>query len=66
MGRPTPKCPIRPGDACSLCQPGVQGPEDCGLVWLVMNDPELRSRLVELRREVLEPIPAPYADAGRR
>lgn len=46
-----PKCPIRPGDSCSLCQPGVQGPEDCGLVWLVMQDPELREELAQLRRE---------------
>jgi hypothetical protein len=51
VARPTPKCPIRPGDACSLCQPGVTGPEDCGLVWLVQNDPDLRDRLAELRRD---------------
>ena len=42
---------MRPGDACSLCQPGVSGPEDCGLVWLVMQDPDLRARLAELQRE---------------
>ena len=42
---------MRPGDACSLCQPGVSGPEDCGLVWLVMQDPDLRERLAELQRE---------------
>jgi hypothetical protein len=51
MTGPVPKRPIRPGDACSLCQPGVAGPEDCGLVWLVMDDPDLRARLAELRRE---------------
>lgn len=50
MGRPIPQCPIRLGEPCSLCEPGVTGPEDCGLVWLVMNDPELRERLAELRR----------------
>ena len=44
-------CPIRIGEPCSLCEPGVTGPEDCGLEWLVMNDPELRERLAELRRE---------------
>ena len=27
-----------------LCQPG--GPDDCGLVYLVMTDPELRAELV--------------------
>ena len=44
-------CPIRLGEPCSLCEPGVTGPEDCGLVWLVMNDADLRARLAELRRE---------------
>jgi len=39
------------GEACSLCVPGVTGPEDCGLVWLVMEDPDLRERLAELRAE---------------
>ena len=42
---------MRPGDACSLCQPGVSGPEDCGLLWLVMQDRDLRERLAELQRE---------------
>lgn len=51
MGRPVPQCPIRVGEPCSLCEPGVTGPEDCGLVWLVMTDPELRERLAELRRQ---------------
>ena len=37
--QPEPKCPIRPGEACSLCVPGVLGPQDCGLVYLVMSDP---------------------------
>ena len=50
--RPVPQCPIRPGDACTLCFPGATGPEDCGLVWQVMQDPDLRARLVELRAEV--------------
>jgi hypothetical protein len=39
------KCPIRPGDLCSLCVPGATGPHDCGLVYLVMSDPDLRDRL---------------------
>ena len=46
---PQPKCPIRPGDACTLCQPGVSGPEDCGLVYLVMTDGDLREELHRLR-----------------
>lgn len=51
MGRPVPQCPIRLGEPCSLCASGATGPENCGLVWLVMNDPELREQLAELRRE---------------
>ena len=48
---PVPMCPIRPGDPCTLCEPGVKGPEDCGLVYLVMNDPDLRAELNRLCRE---------------
>lgn len=47
---PEAKCPIRPGDACTLCQPGVTGPQDCGLVYLVMSDPDLREELNRVRR----------------
>lgn len=36
-----PRCPLRPDDPCSLCQPGADGPHNCGLVYLVMDDPEL-------------------------
>ncbi|WP_159081504.1 DUF6767 domain-containing protein [Nocardioides sediminis] len=46
-----PQCPVRPGDACSLCVPGATGPQDCHLVAMVMSDPDLRARLAELRRE---------------
>ena len=42
---PEPVCPVR-GGPCSLCVPGVEGPQDCGLVYLMMNDPDL----LELRR----------------
>ena len=45
---PVAKCPIRPGDSCSLCQPGATGPQDCGLVYLVMSDPDLREELHRL------------------
>ena len=47
---PVAGCPIRPGDACSLCQPGATGPQDCGLVYLVMADPDLREELNRVRR----------------
>lgn len=40
--RPTPLCPLRAGAPCSLCFPGATGPADCGVVYLVMSDPELR------------------------
>jgi len=58
-GRPQPRCPIRPGDACSLCQPGVTGPEDCGLVYLVRSDTDLRDRLHELTKSRLSSDPPP-------
>jgi hypothetical protein len=48
---PVPRCPVRPGEPCTLCQPGVTGPEDCGLVYLVMSDPELRDELRRVRLE---------------
>jgi hypothetical protein len=41
----TVKCPVRPGEPCTLCQLDVTGPQDCGLVYLVMHDPELRAGL---------------------
>jgi hypothetical protein len=40
------RCPIRIGDPCSLCHPGSSGPATCGLVYLVMSDPELREELL--------------------
>lgn len=46
-----PKCPIRVGEPCSLCVPGATGPQDCGLVYLVMDDPEMREALADKRRE---------------
>lgn len=45
--RPDPRCPLRPGEPCTLCQAFVTGPHDCGLVYLVMDDPELREQWVE-------------------
>ncbi|MGJ6979228.1 DUF6767 domain-containing protein [Aestuariimicrobium soli] len=46
-----PRCPLRPGDRCSLCVPGASGPHDCGLVWLVMDDPELREQLAQKQQQ---------------
>ncbi|MEV7228021.1 MULTISPECIES: DUF6767 domain-containing protein [Polymorphospora] len=43
--RPEARCPIRPGEPCTLCQLDVTGPQDCGLVYLVMHDDELREGL---------------------
>ncbi len=48
MGRPEAKCPIRPGDPCTLCFPGADGPQNCGLVWLVMDDEDQREELHEI------------------
>ena len=45
--RPAPQCPIRAGAPCSLCVPGATGPQDCGLVYLVMSDPELQLQRAE-------------------
>ncbi len=47
--RPRPMCPIRVGEACSLCFPGAGGPQDCGLVYLVQSDPELREQAAAIR-----------------
>ena len=50
--RPDAKCPVRPGDPCSLCWPGATGPADCGLIYLVKSDPELLEQRTEyLRRQ---------------
>lgn len=40
---PQPRCPVRPGEYCSLCQMGVTGPADCGLVYLVFDDADFDS-----------------------
>ncbi len=46
---PDPPCPIRAGDLCKLCVPGATGPENCGLLYLVVSDPDLLAEL--LRRQ---------------
>ena len=47
-----PKCPLRPGQPCTLCVPGVDGPQNCGLVYLVMSDPDLVAELAAKRARV--------------
>ena len=47
--RPEAKCPLRPDEFCNLCQMNVTGPHDCGLVYLVMSDPDLRNEWGERR-----------------
>ncbi|HET9656854.1 MAG TPA: DUF6767 domain-containing protein [Kineosporiaceae bacterium] len=44
------RCPLRPGEPCTLCHPEAHGPGDCPTVALVMDDPQLRAELV-LRRD---------------
>lgn len=40
------RCPLRPGQPCTLCHPEAKmGPQDCPTVALVMDDPELRAML---------------------
>ena len=54
---PSPRCPIRIGEPCSLCVPGATGPQDCGLVYLVQSDPEMREELAARRRATLRTAP---------
>lgn len=49
--KPTARCPIRAGEPCTLCFPGADGPQNCGLVYLVQSDDELREQRNEHRRE---------------
>ena len=49
--RPDPRCPVRIGEPCTLCFPGAEGPQICGLVYLVQTDPELRDQLAAKRAE---------------
>ena len=47
MSRATPNCPIRDNEPCTLCFPGAEGPENCGLVYLVQTDDDMREQWVE-------------------
>ena len=51
-----PRCPIRLGEACSLCSPGATVPHDCGQVYLLMADPDLREELARMRAELREDL----------
>ncbi|WP_414703473.1 DUF6767 domain-containing protein [Propionicimonas sp.] len=51
MGRPQPKCPIRNGEPCSLCFPGADGPQNCGLVYLVASDADLQDEWAASRTQ---------------
>ncbi len=42
-------CAVRVGEECRLCFPGASGPQDCGLAYLVMTEPELRDDLARLQ-----------------
>lgn len=46
---PSPMCPLRPGEPCTLCQPGATGPQDCATVWLVKDDPDLHQAWLQAR-----------------
>ena len=52
---PQPQCPIRIGEPCTLCFPGATGPQDCGLVYLVRDDEEMREELAARRRAARSP-----------
>ena len=60
---PVPQCPIRVGEPCTLCVPGATGPQDCGLVWLVQDDPEMRAELARRRSELADVRRQERADA---
>ncbi|MEA4943649.1 MAG: DUF6767 domain-containing protein [Propionicimonas sp.] len=47
---PQPKCPLRPGEPCTLCQLDVTGPQDCPVVFLVMGDEELQAEWAARQR----------------
>lgn len=50
-------CRVRLGEPCRLCVPGATGPEDCGVAYLVMTDPDLLAELDRMRAD-RDPRPA--------
>ena len=62
--RPDALCPLRPGFACNLCHPEAkQGPQDCPTVAIVMDDPDLREQLAQVRAAYRQRQSAAAADA---
>ncbi|MCC2592929.1 hypothetical protein LKO27_05810 [Tessaracoccus sp. OS52] len=55
------KCPIRLGEPCTLCFPGADGPQNCGLVYLVQSDEDLREARTAYRKVQRERASAPSA-----
>lgn len=44
------RCPLRPGEPCTLCHPQAKiGPQDCPTVALVMDDEETREAFAQFR-----------------
>jgi hypothetical protein len=60
-----PLCPLRPGQPCTLCFPGASGPENCGRVYLVMSDPQLRADLVRRWADYERARAAPASASAR-
>ena len=55
-------CPLQPGQPCNLCHPDAyNGPQDCPLVAIVLDDDALREVMHEKRIEhkAEEKIPQP-------
>ena len=55
-------CPLQPGQPCNLCHPDAyNGPQDCPLVAIVLDDDALREVMREKRIEhrAEEKIPQP-------
>ena len=46
--QPEPSAPSAPETLLAVRVLGASGPQDCGLVYLVMSDPDLRDRLHQI------------------
>ena len=45
-------CPLQPGQPCNLCHPDAyNGPQDCPLAAIVLDDDALRELMVEKRNQ---------------
>ena len=64
--RPDARCPLRPGQPCTLCEMGATGPHDCPLVYLVMTDDELRAGVHEAAVRALSSGAVPRAGRAFR